>query len=147
MARRAVLRRGGSRPYRLGVAGTGAAVTGPEQLDADRQHGDQHDAEQDELDVGLDEGDLTQEVAQRGDAGAPQRPAQHVVDQERPVPHAAHTGDDRGERPHHRHEPGQHHRAGAVPGEEVVGPLHVLLLEQPRVRPAEQAGPTRLPNR
>ena len=68
--------------------------------------------------------------------------AEHVVGDERAVPHLADAGDDRGERAHDRHEPGEHDRLRAVLLEERVGLGDVLLLEQARVRPAEQRGPT-----
>jgi MFS family permease len=127
-------RRGGR--GRGGAAAEGAPAA--EKLDDDRYDRQEHDADQNQLDVGGDEGHLAEEVAQHGDAGAPQRPADDVVHHEDAVVHLAHPGDDRGEGAHDRHEPRQHDRARAVLLEEGVPLGDVLLLEPPGVGSPEQ---------
>ncbi len=109
--------------------------------DSHRDHRDQHDGDQDGLDVVPDERDLPQEVAEHGDPAAPQHAADQVEDHEAAVVHPAHPGDDRGEGAHDRHEAGQHDRLRSVSLEEGGGLLDVLLLEDPGVGAAEEARP------
>ena len=78
------------------------------------------------------------QCAEQRDAGTPQDAADDVEDEERAVLHAADAGDDRRERPHDRHEAGQHEGLGAVLLEELVRLLDVLLLEQAGVGAPEE---------
>ena len=69
------------------------------------------------------------------------RRAEDVVGDEGAVAHLAHAGDDRGEGPHDRHEPGEEDRLRPVLLEEGVGLGDVRLLEEPRVLTGEQGRP------
>ena len=82
--------------------------------------------------------DSPEDVAEAGDPHRPQQAPDDVVGHEGAVLHRAHPGEDRGEGPHDRDEPGQHDRLRAVALEVLPGLLDVLLLEDPRVGPAEQ---------
>jgi hypothetical protein len=73
-------------------------------------------------------------------------PCTDVVDHERPVAHSGRSGHDRRECAYQGNEPGQHDRPRAVPVEELPRLGQVALLEQPRVRLAEQVARVMLRN-
>lgn len=116
-------------------------AAGPQELDHDRHHRDEHDQDEDHLDVLVHEVDLAEGRAQYRHADAPEDAADDVVRDERAVVHPADTGDDRRERPDDGDEAGQHQRLRSVLLEELVGLLDVLLLEETGVRPLEEGRP------
>jgi ABC-type antimicrobial peptide transport system, permease component len=115
--------------------------TGAQELDHDRDHRDEHDQDQDQLDVLVHELDLAEPGTEQRDARAPHHAADDVEGEEGAVLHAADAGDDRRERAHDGHEAGQHQGLRPVLLEELVGLDHVLLLEQAGVRAGEERGP------
>lgn len=142
------LRRGGPprgrRPRALVVAPLRGFLlrpaAGPQELDRDRHHRDQHDQDEDHLDVLVHEVDLAEGRTEQRHPDAPEHAPDDVERDERAVVHPAHTGDDRREGPHDGHEAGQHQRLRAVLLEELVGLLDVLLLEEAGVRALEERG-------
>ena len=98
-----------------------------------------HDEADDRQQVLVDVGHrLAQDVAEARHPDGPQQAAEDVEGHERAVLHGPHPGQDRGERPHDRDEPGQDDGLGAVTLEVLAGLVDVLLLEDPGVGPPEQ---------
>jgi hypothetical protein len=126
------------RVFRL--AGGVVAVVGSvaEQADGYGQYGQRDECDEDQFDVGCDERDLAEEIAEHGHTGAPQQATEGVEGREGAVPHVAGARDDGGEGAHDRYESGQDDRAGAVAIEESAGSVEVLLFEQPGVGAAEE---------
>ena len=117
------------------------APAGPHHLDDHRQHGEEHDQDQHQLDVGLDERELAEPVPEQGHPRRPGHTTDHRVGQVPARVHPAHAGHDRDERAHDRHEPAEHDRPVAVAVEELLGLDDVVRLEQPRPRLVEHRRP------
>ena len=98
-------------------------------------------AEDDHREVVLDEGDVGEEVAGEGEEGHPADAADHVVGEEAGVAHPAHAGHERGEGAHDGKEAGDDDGRRAVPLEEGVGALEVLLLQEAGPLLAEELRP------
>jgi hypothetical protein len=102
-----------------------------DQLGANRHHRDEHDRDEDQVDIPADPFELPQPRAQGGHAAAPKQRPDRVEAGKNPVVHTCHTGDHRGKRTDYRHETGQDDRPAAEPPEEPMGLGHVVLAEQP----------------
>ena len=79
-----------------------------QELEANRNQRQHHNGHAGHLDIVLHDVDIAQEVAQRGESGAPQDAAEHVVHNEGAIAHVADAGHDGGKGAHHRNEAGHH---------------------------------------
>src|SRR5690606_15170529 len=131
---------------RRGALAVTLALVAPalEDLQEDRHHRDEHDEQEDQVDVVADELDLAEQVAEHRDARAPQDRTDRVVGDEDAVAHRRGARDDRGEGAHERHEAGKDDGDRPVLFEEGVRFVDVLLLEQARLVVLEQRGPAAL---
>ena len=95
---------------------------------------DDHDAEQDQIDVVLgkvpDHRNVCQEESGERDSCAPERCADDVVQRVFAVVHVPDTCRDRGERSNDRNEPGENDRAAAEAIEELVRALDIFHAEK-----------------
>src|SRR5216683_8356585 len=117
----------------------GPPPTLPDDLDHDRNDGqDDHD-DDDEVNVISDIRDRpTEEIARPRHASHPSDAAGHIVEKEPAILHPAHAGDDRRECPDDRHESGDDDRLRPMPRVERPRPLDVARVEQERLRPREE---------
>jgi MFS family permease len=115
-----------------GAVGRGAAAA--QHVDGRGQDRDDHDADQDDvevrLDVMADERDVAQGVAEDRHAAGPDEAPDRAEGQVHPAVHAPHARGHRDEGPHDRHEAREDHGGGSVPIEERVRALDVVLAEQ-----------------
>lgn len=109
----------------------------------DRQ---EHNEQEDCLNVVADEGELPQPGAQQHQARTPHNRADNVEDGEAGEFHARHTGHNRGEGPHNRHEAADNHRDGAVFDEKSVGLFQPGFFEEPGILPGGENLPELVPD-
>src|SRR5215204_6012382 len=86
-------------------AGAGALHARAIELDGERQQRDQDDADGHEAEVLFDERNGAREIPEQPEAPDPEDAAGDVEREKPRITHAADARDERGERPHDRHEP------------------------------------------
>src|SRR6185436_594319 len=100
------------------------------ELDGHRQQRDDDDADRDEREVLLDDGDVAEEQAGADTENHPRGGADEVVEAEGRRPHLRRAGHERDERADDRHEPPEDHRFSAVLFEERVRAREMLLVQE-----------------
>ena len=85
-----------------------------------RHHRDDHDSDDDQLEVLFDHRDIAEQIAGADADAHPQHRAGHVVEGKARVRHVGAAGDEGHKGADDRHEPRQHHGAPAMPFEELV---------------------------
>lgn len=103
-----------------------------------RQHGYHDYREQQQLEILLDERQISEEISCETEYAYPKGRARNVVYHEIIIVHLAHAGHERGERAHDGNKAGKDYRLAAVLAEIFVRFVERTLLEYPRVRIAEQ---------
>src|SRR5207247_2439596 len=104
----------------------------PQDLDDDRNHGDDDHDDDYDVNVVSDVRDrAAQQVAHPGHAGHPSHTAGDIVDEEAAVSHLADAGDDRRKGTNDGDEACDHDRLGAMALVEAAGPPDGARLEEP----------------
>src|SRR5947207_7475506 len=83
-------------------------------MDHGRQHRNEHDRDDHQLEMSLEERPAAEKVAPSKTSSNPQDRADDAKGEEADVIHAAHTGNERREGANDRHEAGEDHRLGPV---------------------------------
>src|SRR5439155_17591337 len=120
----------------------------PEDLDADRNDGEDDHHDDNDVHVVTDVRDhSTQQVARPCHAGHPSYAAGHIVEEEPVIFHLTDARDDRREGPDDRDESGDDDRLRAVARIERPRPIDVAGVEQERLRPREEPRAEARPDR
>src|SRR5262245_25820349 len=105
----------------------------PPPLDEDRQHRQENDREDNEVEVALHPGSRAEEVAGDEEERYPGDAAREIEDPETSIRHAADAGHERREGADNRHEARQHNRLAAMLLIKPMRPQQVLLVQEPGV--------------
>ena len=101
-----------------------------EEVEGDGNDGTKNDEQDDDLVIRVDEGNIAQEVSQRGKADGPKKTTQKVVGHKRRIVHLGSACFYGGKSADKGHEAGQNYGFGSVLFIEFLGSNQVMLFEK-----------------